>query len=181
MSSTRGNVISQEHYPTPINLVKALIDRLIVKRSDLFLEPCKADGNIYNLIDLPEAQKSWAELSFGVDYLKTEFPKQDIIITNPPFSLTCEFFRKSLSELQPDGTLAYLQRVNFLGSQIRLPFWQEIGFPNKFPVIIPRPSFVYGSTDSTEYAWFIYDFGHRFLTIPKGVSSLTWNKVPLTT
>lgn len=181
MSSTNGNVIAQEHYPTPVNLVKAITDQLIIKRGDTFLEPCRADGNIYNQINLPDSRKSWAEIRDGVDYLNTEFKQQDIIMTNPPFSLTCEFLTKSLSELKPDGTLMYLQRVNFLGSINRLPFWELVGMPDKFPVVVPRPKFVkqMKNTDSCEYAWFIYDRGNRLPFIKNGVSTLKWNKVKL--
>ncbi len=179
MSSTTGNTIAQEHYPTPPNLVKSLVNNLVIKPTDNFLEPCRAEGNIYNQIDLPESQKHWAELRDGVDYLNTTFPPMDIIITNPPFSLTCEFLEKSLNELKPDGVLVYLQRVNYLGTIDRLPFWERIGHPNKFPVAVPRPSFVKGATDSCEYAWYIYDRGNRFPFIPNGVSNLKWNKVRL--
>ena len=182
MSSTTGNTVNQEHYPTPVNAVKALVDELIILPNDKFLEPCRAGGNIYNLIDLPESQKYWAELTDGIDYLNTPFPKMDIIITNPPFSLTREFLKKSLSELSPTGTIAYLQRVNYLGSVKRLPFWADVGFPNKFPVLVPRPAFVKtvnGSHDSCEYAWFIYDRGNRFPFIKKGLSNIVWNKVKL--
>jgi len=182
MSSTKGNTILQEHYPTPINAVKALVDQLVVLPNDKFLEPCRAEGNIYQQIILPESQKYWAEIRDGVDYLNTPFPKMDIIITNPPFSLTCEFLEKSLSELSEKGVLAYLQRVNYLGAAIRLPFWERVGTPNKFPVLVPRPSFVKrgkGSQDSCEYAWFIYDRGNRLPFMKHGVSQIKWNKVRL--
>lgn len=179
MSSSNGKVLINEVYPTPPNAVRALIDQLIIKPTDLFLEPCRAEGTISNLINLPEEQKYWAEIRQGVDYLATPFPKMDIIITNPPFSLTCEFLRKSFSELHPEGVLAYLQRVNYLGTIKRLPFWEEVGYPNKLPVLVPRPSFVQGETDSCEYAWFIYDRGNRFPFIKKGVSNITWDKVKL--
>ena len=176
MSSTTGKTIPNENYPTPHALVKSLINQLVIKPTDNFLEPCRAGGNIYNQINLPEPQKHWAELREGVDYLKTPFPKMDIIITNPPFSLMCEFLEKSLSELKPNGALAYLQRVNYLGSIKRLPFWERVGHPDKFPTIVPRPSFVKKATASCEYAWFIYDHGNRFPFIKSGVSNLKWNK-----
>lgn len=179
MSSTKGDVIPHEIYPTPKNLVSALLGQMIIKPHDKFLEPCRAEGNIYNQIDLPDSQKYWAELRHGVDYLTTPFPKMDVIITNPPFSLTCEFLEKSLSELSNDGVLAYLQRVNYLGTVERYPFWQRVGFPNKLTVAVPRPSFAKGKTDSCEYAWFIYDKGNRFPFMKSGVSNLNWNKVRL--
>ncbi|WP_372942896.1 DNA methyltransferase [Shewanella sp.] len=172
MSSTSGNVRANELYPTPDNVVDALLAQLVLDPSDTFLEPCRGTDAIYSKIILPESQRSWAELDRGVDYLATEFGQQDVIITNPPFSLTVEFLTKSLSELAPNGTLAYLQRVNFLGSKVRVPFWAEIGFPQKSPVIIPRPRFVGGGSDSCEYSWFIWDYGNRFPNIPQGFSHI---------
>ncbi|MGR3071476.1 DNA methyltransferase [Vibrio vulnificus] len=171
MSSTNGKVIERELYPTPPEVVDALLSKLTIHPTDRFLEPCYGTGAIYEKIDLPESQKSFAEIEKGIDYLTTDFGQQDIIITNPPFSLTEEFIRKSLSELAPNGTMAYLQRVNFLGSAVRLPFWFEIGFPPKVPVIVPRPRFVGGGSDSCEYAWFIWDNGNRF-DIRKGLSHI---------
>lgn len=178
MSSTHGNVRPNELYPTPAPVVDALLDQLVMRPSDLFLEPCRGLGAIYNKIDLPEYHKSYAEISEGLDYLATEFVEQDVIITNPPFSLTVEFLTKSLSELAPDGTLAYLQRVNFLGSKRRVPFWAEVGFPNKTPIIVPRPRFVGGGSDSCEYSWFIYDRGNRFPNIPQGISHIISADLP---
>ncbi|NOH35633.1 DNA methyltransferase [Vibrio chagasii] len=171
MSSTNGKTIPRELYPTPDECVEALLSKLTLRSTDKFLEPCLGTGAIYNKVDLPVNQKSFAEIDKGIDYLTTDFGTQDVIITNPPFSLTEEFIRKSLSELAPDGTMAYLQRVNYLGSKKRLPFWFDIGFPPKCPIIVPRPRFVGGGSDSCEYAWFIWDNGNRF-DIPQGLSHI---------
>lgn len=172
MSSTIGNKVARDDYPTPINAVEALLSKLTLRPNDKFLEPCRGTRNIFDRVCLPEKQKFWAEIQEGVDYLTTDFTSQDVIITNPPFSLTIEFIKKSLSELADDGTLAYLQRVNFLGSKCRIEFWEEIGFPNKTPVIIPRPRFVNGGSDSCEYMWMIWDKGNRFSEIPNGISHI---------
>lgn len=171
MSSSNGkNKQANDNYPTPVGAVKALVECLEPYVTDLFLEPCKGEGNIFNQVILPEGQKYWAEIDQGVDYLETEFPTVDLIITNPPFSLTEEFLKKSFSELAEDGTLCYLQRVNYLGAAVRLPFWKEIGFPDKTPVLVPRPKFVKGGSDSCEYMWMIWDKGGRFPNIPEGLS-----------
>ena len=149
MSSTTGNTIERELYPTPSSAVAALMRHIQFRQGDTFMEPCRAEGNIYDAVPLPDGQKEWAEIRHGRDYLDWDFGSQfDVIITNPPFSLTEEFMRKSLSELAPDGTLIYLQRVNFLGSKRRVPFWAEIGFPDKTPILVPRPRFVGGGCDS---------------------------------
>lgn len=174
MSSTTGKVLENEVYPTPKGCIMSLMSVITFRPDDIFLEPCKGDDAIRDQVPLPEYRKLWAEIRSGRDYLTTGFPKVDVIITNPPFSLSTEFLRKSFSELTPDGTLIYLQRVNWLGSKKRVPFWGEVGFPNKFPIIIPRPRFDKrpGKTgDSCEYAWFIWDRGGR-VHLPKGISHL---------
>ncbi|MCO7225342.1 adenine-specific methyltransferase EcoRI family protein [Pleionea sp. CnH1-48] len=171
MSSTHRKVLPSEFYPTPDAVVDTLIRHLNLKPEDQFLEPCRGDGAIFDKVPLPEQQKAYAEIREGIDYLNTSFSPKDVIITNPPFSLTVEFIRKSLSELTDDGTMIYLQRLNFLGSKTRIPFWQEVGLPDKVSIIVPRPRFVKNASDSCEYCWFIWDRGDR-LTLPKGISHL---------
>ena len=174
MSSTRGEVLENEVYPTPLGCVLSLMSVIQFRPTDIFLEPCTGDDVIRDQVPLPEYRKLWAEIRRGRDYLAASFPQVDVIITNPPFSLSEQFIRKSFSELTPDGTLIYLQRVNWLGSIKRVPFWGEIGFPNKSPIIIPRPRFDKRkgkSGDSCEYAWFIWDRGGR-VHLPDGLSHL---------
>lgn len=165
MSRTNGDVIPHEVYETPIDHITELMNFVDFREGDRFLEPCKSGGNIYNLVPLPEESKEWCEILLGRDYLTHDFGEAvfDVIITNPPFSLTREFLRKSLRELKPDGTLIYLQRLNYLGSRERVPFWREVGYPDATPILIPRPSFTGKGTDATEYCWYVYDRGGRWL------------------
>lgn len=175
MSSTHGHVLPNENYPTPKSYVRSLMDHLVLRPTDTFLEPARGkDRAIFDMVELPAKQKHWAELTEGRDYLNTPFPagSMDVIITNPPFSLTREFLEKSFTELAPDGTLIYLQRVNYLGAVKRVDMWQQMGYPDKFPVLVPRPKFVGGGNDSTEYAWFIWDRGNRLPGVKTGISAM---------
>lgn len=179
MSSTHGNTIENDNYETPVECVDALLKLVDFRPNDEFLEPCKGENeNIYSRVNLPEAQKQWAEITQGVDYLNTSFTKKDVIITNPPFSLSEPFIEKMLSELKEDGTLIFLQRVNFLGSVKRVPFWSKVGFPEKAPILVPRPRFVGGGSDSCEYCWFIYDRGNRTSKIPNSFSHIVAEQKP---
>jgi hypothetical protein len=76
------------------------------------------------------------------------------VLTNPPFSLAEEFIRHSRALFQL-ADLAFLLRLNFLGSAGRLPLWHDLGSPDVF-VLPNRPSFTGGKTDSCEYAWFVW-------------------------
>lgn len=186
MSSTTGNVVENENYPTPESAVRALLAKLDIKPADSFLEPCcgdlvDEDGNplpcIFNLVDLPESQKDWAEIRSGREFLGMDFDgrKYDLIITNPPFSLSCEFLTKCMDLLAADGTLIFLQRVNWLGSKKRVKFWRDVTFPEKTPILVPRPKFnkAKKGTDSCEYCWYIWDKGGRTVrAIPVGLSHI---------
>nr|WP_235781936.1 hypothetical protein [Shewanella vesiculosa] len=57
MSSTNGNVRANELYPTPDNVVDALLAQLLLNPTDRFLEPCRGTDAIYGKVALPEAQK----------------------------------------------------------------------------------------------------------------------------
>lgn len=163
MSRTnKKNVQTNENYPTPATVVDRLIDHMDISIYDSFLEPCRGNRVIYDKVPVIDPNKSWCEISEGKDYLTTQFKnKFDLIITNPPFSLSEQFIKKSLSELTDNGTLVYLLRLNFLGSLKRLDFWFEVGFPTNLITIVPRPKFINNKSDACEYAWFIWDYGDR--------------------
>lgn len=166
MSATnRGSVkINQEFYPTPDYTRDSLYELINWDKVNSFLEPCKGDGVLYDAVPNNVEFKDYAELREGKDYLTSfQFPHNffDLIVTNPPFSLTQEFLEKSLVEVSKFGCICYLQRLNFLGSQKRKDWWNKIGTPNKLLVLSKRPKFVYGATDAAEYGWFCWDFGDK--------------------
>lgn len=138
----------------------------------------KGGGAIYDMINVP--RKDYFELSEGLDYLKSAADKVDLILTNPPFTLAKEFIEKAISE---SDTVVMLQRVNYLGSKGRMPFWKKYP-PTHLFVLASRPKFiakcqkcknpenyqigaielcplcggkVRPQSDATEYAWFVWD------------------------
>ena len=154
MSATnRGSLrVANDFYPTPVECVEALLLQLNLRDDLSYLEPCRgsAEGSIYSR--LPKGTL-WAELSEGVDYCTVNRYEADVCITNPPFSRALTFLQKSLKEC---GTVVYLLRLNFLGSQSRKAFWEQ-NPPSHLYVLSKRPSFTGRGTDATEYAWFVWD------------------------
>ena len=98
MSATnRGSdIIDQEFYPTPKYTINSIIQHIDFSKVQSFTEPCKGEGAIYNLINVPI--KHYCELSEGLDYLTTPMPLVDLVLTNPPFSLAQEFITKARTE-----------------------------------------------------------------------------------
>ena len=148
--------LENDYYPTPQECLTPLLNRIDFSKVNSFLEPCAGDHRIINQINCPN--KYYAELQEGIDYLTTDFPQVDLIITNPPFSISLDFIKKSLIE---GKTVCYLQRLNWLGSKLRKDFWNN-NIPDKIFVLSKRPQFkkelgLGGGTDSTEYCWFIWD------------------------
>lgn len=85
--------------------------------------------------------------------------KYDVVISNPPFSIAMEIIQKSFQ--LTNGHVVMLQRLNFLGSKKRAPFWWKYP-PDIYVLGMNRPSFkADGSTDSIEYGWFVWPPGER--------------------
>ncbi|MFM5010820.1 DNA methyltransferase [Aeromonas veronii] len=171
-SAGRSKRRENDFYPSPEWTVKVLLKRLKLRPDDVFLEPARGDSAIYDLVALES--KKWAELSMGVDYLNNDLDlSADVIITNPPYLLLEEFIKTAIDrDLKPRGTVAMLLRLNALGGHIRYEFW-SLYPPTHTLTLTPRPTFTGGGTDSSEYAWFIWDYGGRYLDRPIAVASRT--------
>lgn len=181
---------SNEFYPTPKSAITPLLDLINFDKVFSFLEPCRGESAIYDLIPESVKFKEWAELEKGYDYLKLDYTGFDLIVTNPPFSLADKFLEKSLNEAK---CVCYLLRLDFLSSKSRKSFWETIGTPDKLLVLSERPKFVSlckscktskpglhkiecpvcggrinPSSDSSEYGWFCYD-PYDFINKPKGI------------
>jgi hypothetical protein len=95
MSATNRGTIreAQDKYYTPIWCIDAILSELGDTSKLTFLEPCRGSGNIFNHPKLVVAEKRYAELDEGIDYLDEAFDGvSDLIVTNPPFSLALPFF-----------------------------------------------------------------------------------------
>lgn len=161
MSATNRNKtirIGSDNYPTPHYTIKPLIEKISDwNKVNSFLEPCKGDGRILDYIP-DNIKKIWCEIREDRNYFDFKIKNIDLIITNPPFTESLEFLKKSLTEAK---TVCYLQRLNWLGSKKRKDFWNNNTPDYLFP-LSQRPQFrkelgLEGGSDATDYAWFIWD------------------------
>jgi hypothetical protein len=85
----------------------------------------------------------------------------DIIITNPPFNIAQEIIEKALSDVNEDGYVIMLLRLNFFGSKKRKQFWRN-NMPIATFVHTDRICFTSnGKTDSIEYMHCIWKKGEN--------------------
>jgi hypothetical protein len=114
---------------------------------------------------------------FLASYVSTYFIEKeglfDLVLTNPPFSLAMEFIR-ACEKLATHRI--FLLRLNFLGSEERSNYIRQTR-PDIY-VLPNRPSFVNGTTDSCEYAWFHWhpDSTGRYVVLPS--TPISERKVP---
>lgn len=177
MSSTGrgGRRREADYYPTPAWCVHRLLGAMprLCKLGGTWFEPAAGDGAIIRaaatrlilgtrwsameLRDAPRDTGGALVSSWEVgDYLSAPSPgvRYDVAITNPPFSLAMEFWRKMRSEAH--GVLL-LQRLSWVAPASRAREFRK-DMPDVF-VLPNRPSFTGKGTDSADYAW--YTWGPR--------------------
>jgi hypothetical protein len=174
-----------DDYPTPEWCVHRLLDCAELMPNlvgDRWLEPCAGEGSII------KAHRSHYRSSRQIKWTANEFQekystplvtvvgptrvfnsdirkwgpadgKWDVYITNPPFEIAMDVLRVGMHVADH---VIILQRLNWLGSKDRHPFW-SMYMPSYIYVIPDRPAFRVSKktgkvgTDATEYAWFRWD------------------------
>lgn len=175
----RGKEVEEgEFYPTPRDVVLALLETdLVTLPGGIWIEPCAGTGRIISTVNefredvdwrMCEINETFAQylnplrrkndviLPYG-DFVHRKWPyhKADVLIMNPPFSLTFQFIKAALERAH---WVVCLQRQGWFGTTGRSP-WLRDHCPDDFQ--LPwRPSFrPDGSTDNCEYCWFIWPPG----------------------
>lgn len=98
---------------TPLDLAKEIIDHFPL--SGKVLDPSKGAGAFYN--QFPNTcEKSWAEISEGIDFFSLN-DKVDWIITNPPWSKMRAFINHGM-ELADN--VVYLSTINHFTTKARM-------------------------------------------------------------
>ena len=98
-----------------------------LKDSDsvVWYDPFRLNENGTYFSQFPTAQKKWAEIEEGRDFLKYVPGHVDVICSNPPYSIIDKIFKKSC-ELAPQ-IISYLIGVNNLTSR-RLEMMNKAGY-----------------------------------------------------
>lgn len=183
MSSTNRSNARWEHvsdyYVTPVDKIEEFLREFIKHEPDAFkgyiLDPCAGGDehhqmsypvalssigvNLENIVTVDIRKDSLAECR--EDYLSIKCTGDfNTIITNPPFNIARNIIEKALNDVQDDGFVIMLLRLNFFGSKVREDMWKKQ---------MPKYSFVHnkrlsftdnGKTDSIEYQHLVWQKGH---------------------
>lgn len=171
-----------EFYPTPRKVILALLESSLIELpGGVWLEPCAGTGRIISAVNdfrpdvrwlicelnenfrpqLEEVRRSRTRdllATFG-DFVHREwpYPMADVLIMNPPFSLTMQFVQCAMQRAR---WVVCLQRQGWFGTVGRVP-WLTKHCPDIFQ-LPHRPSFrPDNKTDNCEYSWFIWPPGSR--------------------
>lgn len=116
---------SRDDFFTPRALAKLCIDMIPIDRDkDFLLDPARGRGAFYEQFETKQ-KPDYCEIAEGLDFFAHE-AKCDWIITNPPYSVLDDWFRKTL-HLQPRKGFAYLLGWNNLTAR-RLECCEQAGY-----------------------------------------------------
>lgn len=137
-------------------------------------------NNAQNLMNLGATYAATYDWCAWVRYMAqaAQFTTPVVLIGNPPFSLAQVHLEEAFRCLPVGSEINFLLRNGFFGGRARNEtFWKKAGgqFLDSFTPIAPRPSFVKGKNDNSEYAIFTWAVGKDF-TPAKVKPPLIWEK-----
>lgn len=175
----RGRDVEEnEFYPTSKKCIYALLQSPLVNLpGGTWIEPCAGTGNIISAVNDMRNDISWIAcelnktfkpylkkvltsqdtlLRFGdFVYRKWNKPKADVLIMNPPFTLTMQFVQAAMERAR---YVVCLQRQAWFGSVGRSD-WLSNHCPDSHQLPF-RPSFrPDGKTDNCDYTWYVWPDG----------------------
>lgn len=159
-----------DYFPTPARAVRSLLE-VCPLDGGRWMEPAAGDGAIIRAVDDWRSERGLDQVNWRAvevhparrrelersifrgagqvlieDFFGVAPDLFDVVIANPPFNLSERF----IAACRPQApVLAFLEKLNFLGSRKRAPFWQAN--PADVYVLSERPF-----PDMTEYAWFVW-------------------------
>lgn len=183
MSSTNRSNARNEHisdyYRTPISDIEKFFEELD-KVVSIDMKKCTLDpasgGDANSTMSYPTALSNYYKIPMEniktvdiredsladvkTDYLKLKIDyKPHVIITNPPFSKALQFIMKALNDVEDNGYVIMLLRLNFLETKARKDFFDK-HMPEYIFVHHKRMSFIDGGgTDSVAYAHYVWRKG----------------------
>lgn len=170
-----GQRDGRDFYPTPADLCRAALDLIEDTLPSSVLDPGAGTGAWGWAVQdkWPDVWLAGVDKHFGnpgpynkwwmADFTQWGYGQQfDVVVGNPPFSLSQPFIEQALRYLKPGGELLFLLPLNFLASQTRNFYWWKSQPLWRVYVMGRRPSFSGdGKTDAYEYALYHFVKGYK--------------------
>lgn len=97
---------ASDFYPTPPEATQALLNFLRLPEGTTVWEPACGEGHMVEVMEQNRLEVIGTDIQTGTDFLKAEAPDGlEWIITNPPFSQSEAFIRKSAEHRVPFAML----------------------------------------------------------------------------
>lgn len=151
-----------DFYPTPPEVVTALLDFLQLPKDTAIWECAAGEGDMVGTIRACGYDNTYGtDISDGFDFLSPDIFKKflsgfDWIITNPPFALAEDFIRRAASTGKP---FAFLLKSQYWHAKGRMGLFEE--FPPSY--ILPltwRPNFFFkdgrGGSPLMDVMWCVW-------------------------
>lgn len=153
-----------DFYPTPANVTVALLNYLNLPANTAIWEPACGEGHMSEVFKGRGFDVCSSDLHdrgygmVGVDFLNTQrvdMKRSEWIITNPPFSLSEQFIRKSIYHGLP---FALLLKSQYWHSSKRRKIFEEYR-PEAVLPLTWRPDFLFGKKSGSptmECIWTVW-------------------------
>ena len=148
---------ASDFYPTPPEATIALMSFLDLPKETVIWECACGDGHMVEVLRSLGYEVIATDIRTGTDFLRTDPPEADWIITNPPFSLSAKFIERSISLGKP---FAFLLKAQYWHAAKRLSLFREV----KPTFILPltwRPDFLFGTRGSgsplMDVSWVVWE------------------------
>ena len=177
----------EDYYATDPNAVKDLVRKLQEHNITIphtIVESSVGGGSIANVfknnghkvIAYDIKDRGYADTTI-TDYLFVgKLPTDDdvMIVENPPYKLSLEFIQHGLSLIKDGNYLCSLQKIQFLESERRKPFFEST--PPKYVFVFSKRCMTYRDGQFEKYkssmmcyAWFVWEKGYKGDTILKWI------------
>ena len=154
---------ASDFYPTPPEVTNALLDFLRIPYDTKIWEPACGRGDMTKVLIERGYKVIGTDIDDGIDYLNADIPDGiRFIITNPPFSLSEQFIKRSIYHNVP---FAFLLKSQYWNAKKRYDLFKK--YPPSFVLPLTwRPDFLFKTRGNgsplMDVMWCVWDQNRTF-------------------
>lgn len=142
-----------DFYPTPPDVTNALLDFLKLPKCMTIWEPAAGNGVMVDVMQSRGYHVIGTDIATGTDFLKADVPESaDMIITNPPFSLSEKFILRAEDTGLP---FAFLLKSQYWHAARRQKLFDDVP-PHYVLPLTWRPDFCGKGAPLMDVMWCVW-------------------------